>query len=240
VLNHPLYRLGLGDVAPDRLGRTSADRLRAFAENQGQSAGECSTPRQMAVVMVRLLDPQPGLSVVDPYGGSGGRLITCHMRLIETQGALQSGRRTLPAPLAPLTVFGQEINPSTSAMGRMNAVLHDLEAESARDDTTHGPACTSVAAALARGPRKEGAGTWTSRHPVKCSDADQERDALLHAVNAADVEKGRHDDARSAANYRWYDSWQHHATREAFEPSAVSLSTECRRQCWTTSRPTGA
>ena len=70
-LNYPCDRLGLDGVVPDLRGRASADRLRTFAEGRGQSAGECSTPRQVALVMARFLASQPGLSVVDPCSDSG-------------------------------------------------------------------------------------------------------------------------------------------------------------------------
>lgn len=66
VLNNPDYRLGLEDVEPDILGRAYEYLLRKFAEGQGQSAGEFYTPREVAVVMARILDPQPGATVYDP------------------------------------------------------------------------------------------------------------------------------------------------------------------------------
>ena len=72
VLNKPEYRLGLDDVEPDILGRAYEYLLRKFAESQGQSAGEFYTPREVAVLMARMLDPQPGQSVYDPCCGSVG------------------------------------------------------------------------------------------------------------------------------------------------------------------------
>jgi type I restriction enzyme M protein len=60
VLNNPDYRLGLDDVEPDILGRAYEYLIRKFAEGQGQSAGEFYTPREVALVMARILDPQPG------------------------------------------------------------------------------------------------------------------------------------------------------------------------------------
>jgi type I restriction enzyme M protein len=142
VLNHPDYRLGLDDVEPDILGRAYEYLLRKFAEGQGQSAGEFYTPREVAVVMARLLDPQPGMTVYDPCCGSGGLLIKCHLRLQETHGVRENGRRRLPDAVAPLRLFGQEINAATFAMARMNAVLHEMEADIAIGDTMHRPAFT--------------------------------------------------------------------------------------------------
>jgi len=142
VLNNPNYRLGLDDVEPDILGRAYEYLLRKFAEGQGQSAGEFYTPREVAVTMARILDPQPGMTVYDPCCGSGGLLIKCHLRLLETKGKQQNGHLKLPSTVAPIKVYGQEINPSTFAMSRMNAFIHDMEAEIALGDTMHRPAFT--------------------------------------------------------------------------------------------------
>jgi type I restriction enzyme M protein len=143
VLNKPEYRLGLDDVEPDILGRAYEYLIRKFAESQGQSAGEFYTPREVAILMARILDPEPGQSVYDPCCGSSGLLIKCHLRLLETHGEKSNGRLKLPPHIAPIRPYGQEINPSTFAMSRMNAFIHDMEAEIALGDTMHRPAFTT-------------------------------------------------------------------------------------------------
>ncbi|MBW1946875.1 MAG: SAM-dependent DNA methyltransferase [Deltaproteobacteria bacterium] len=142
VLSNPRYRLGLEDVEPDILGRAYEYLLRKFAEGQGQAAGEFYTPREVAIVMARLLEPQPGMTVYDPCCGSGGLLIKCHLRLLETKGERVNGRLRLPASVAPLKLYGQEINASTFAMARMNTFIHHMEAEIALGDTMRRPAFT--------------------------------------------------------------------------------------------------
>lgn len=137
VLNQ--HRLGLRDVEPDILGRAYEYLLRKFAEGQGQSAGEFYTPRMVGVLMARLLDPQPGMSIYDPACGSGGLLIKSHLRLIEKYGEQKNGSKALPSTVAPLKVYGQEINPTTFAMARMNAFIHDIEAEISLGDTMRNP-----------------------------------------------------------------------------------------------------
>ena len=92
--------------------------------------------------MAIILDPQPGMTVDDPCCGSAGLLIKCHLRLLETKGKRTNGRLTLPTSAARLRLFGQEINSSTFAMARMNAFLHDMEAEIALGDTMNRPAFT--------------------------------------------------------------------------------------------------
>ena len=73
VLNK--HRLGINDVEPDIIGRAYEYLLRKFAEGSGQSAGEFYTPREVAVLMARILDPEPGYELYDPCSGSSGLLI---------------------------------------------------------------------------------------------------------------------------------------------------------------------
>lgn len=142
------HRLGLDDVEPDVLGRAYEYLLRKFAEDSGQSAGEFYTPREVAVLIARLIEPQPGMRIYDPCCGSGGLLIKCHLRLLERHGAQENGRRKLPTSLQPLHLFGQEINAATFAMARMNAVIHDLEADIRIGDTMRQPAFKDAAGRL--------------------------------------------------------------------------------------------
>ena len=78
------YRLGLEDVEPDISGRASECLLRKVVE--GQSAEEFYTPREVAVLMARILEPEPGMEVYDPACGSAGLPIKAHLRLLETRG----------------------------------------------------------------------------------------------------------------------------------------------------------
>jgi len=142
------HRLGLRDVQPDLLGNAYEYLIRKFAEGQGQSAGEFYTPAEVGRIMARILDPQPGMSVYDPCCGSSGLLIKCHLRFLETHGKAVNEHRALPPKVAPLKLFGQEINPSTFAMSRMNAFLHDMDAEIALGDTMRNPAFTDRAGHL--------------------------------------------------------------------------------------------
>ncbi len=142
VLNNPSYRLGLDDVEPDILGRAYEYLLRKFAEGQGQSAGEFYTPREVGITMARILDPKPGEAVYDPCCGSGGLLVKCHLRLLETRGEERNGRLKLPNAVAPVKVFGQEINPGTFTLAKMNAALHDIDAEIELGDSMRHPSFT--------------------------------------------------------------------------------------------------
>jgi len=172
VLNNPHYRLGLDDVEPDILGRAYEYLLRKFAESQGQSAGEFYTPREIALVMAQILDPQPGQAVYDPCCGSGGLLIKCHLRLLETKGVPANGRLRLPSTIEPLSLHGQEINSSTFAMARMNAFLHDMEADIQLGDTMRRPAFTSGEGRLRTFDLVTANPMWNQKFPASIYEND--------------------------------------------------------------------
>jgi type I restriction enzyme M protein len=135
VLGDKRYRLGLKDVEPDIIGRAYEYLLRKFAEGSGQSAGEFYTPREVAVLMAHLLDPQPGEEIYDPTCGSGGLLIKTHLRFKEKFGDDPNFK--------PLKFFGQEINHVTLAMAKMNAFIQDMEADIKIGDTMINPKFTN-------------------------------------------------------------------------------------------------
>jgi len=158
------HRLGLHDVEPDILGRAYEYLLRKFAEGQGQSAGEFYTPREVAILMAHLLDPQPGEEIYDPACGSGGLLIKSHLRFREKYG---DDPRT-----APLRFFGQEINPATLAMARMNVFIHDMEAEIALGDTMNRPAFLNPDGSLRRFDKVTANPMWNQKFPLATYEQD--------------------------------------------------------------------
>ncbi len=123
------YRLGLDDVEPDILGRAYEYLLRKFAEGSGQSAGEFYTPREVGLLMAYLLDPEEGEEIYDPACGSGGLLIKAQLVLREKKNEVKR----------PLKLYGQEINPFTYAMAKMNAFVHDMDADIRVGDTIRNP-----------------------------------------------------------------------------------------------------
>jgi len=166
------YRLGLKDVEPDILGRAYEYLLRKFAEGQGQSAGEFYTPREVAILMARILEPEPGMTVYDPCCGSGGLLIKCHLRLLETHGEKQNGQLRLPTHVAPLKLYGQEINPTTFAIARMNAFIHEMEADIAVGDTMRRPAFTQSDGSLMQFDLVTANPMWNQKFPTEVYEHD--------------------------------------------------------------------
>ncbi len=111
------HRLGLQDTEPDILGRAYEYLLRKFAEGQGQSAGEFYTPKEVGWLMAKLITPEPYTTIYDPACGSGGLLIKPRLLFEQTHPDDKS-----QAP----QIYGQELTPTTYAMAKMNAFLHDF------------------------------------------------------------------------------------------------------------------
>ena len=111
------HRLGLEDAEPDILGRAYEYLLRKFAEGQGQSAGEFYTPKEVGWLMAHLLNPEPYTTIYDPACGSGGLLIKPRLLFEQAHPDEKS-----QAP----QIYGQELTPTTYAMAKMNAFLHDF------------------------------------------------------------------------------------------------------------------
>ena len=136
------HRLGLQDTEPDILGRAYEYLLRKFAEGQGQSAGEFYTPKEVGWLMARLLNPEPYKTIYDPACGSGGLLIKPRLLFTQTHPDQKS-----QAP----QIYGQELTPTTYAMAKMNAFLHDfIGADIQIGDTFRNPRFIESSSSLQR------------------------------------------------------------------------------------------
>jgi type I restriction enzyme M protein len=125
----PRYRVGLGDVQPDFLGRAYEYLLRKFAEGSGQSAGEHFTPTEVGLLMAHIMRAKPGEECHDYACGSAGLLVK--LQLV--------ARELDPISKMPLKLYGQELMAESYAVAQMNAIIHDMTAEIARGDTMINP-----------------------------------------------------------------------------------------------------
>ena len=105
-------------VPADVLGRAYEYLIKKFADDAGAKAGEFFTPPEVVDALVRILEPRPGDTIYDPTGGSGGMLVHAADYLRE-HGHLATHAR----------YFAQEMNWGNAAIGKINSVLHDLEAD---------------------------------------------------------------------------------------------------------------
>ena len=99
----------------DILGRTYEYCLSMFAETEGKKAGEFYTPSCVVKTLVAILKPYNG-RVYDPCCGSGGMFVQSKNFLENHQGNINN-----------ISVYGQESNPTTWKMARMNLAIRGIE-----------------------------------------------------------------------------------------------------------------
>ncbi len=123
------YNISPSQVPNDMLGDGYEYLLKKFSDENAASAGQFFTPRAVVHLLVKILAPEPTDSIYDPACGSAGMLIEAAYE-IKT-----SGKRT-----AQMRFYGQEINQTSSAIGRMNLYIHDVDdAQIIRGDTLRNP-----------------------------------------------------------------------------------------------------
>ncbi|MDS0299367.1 type I restriction-modification system subunit M [Halogeometricum sp. S1BR25-6] len=116
-------------VDPDIFGRAYEYLIRQFADDAGKKGGEFYTPREIVQLLVECVDPEPGDRVYDPACGSGGMLIYSAQHVEEEGGDRDD-----------ISLYGQEKNLNTWAIGQMNVLLHELQdADIAKGDTIRTP-----------------------------------------------------------------------------------------------------
>jgi type I restriction enzyme M protein len=111
------YRLRNEDFQfSDLLGAAYEFLINMFAESAGKKGGDFYTPRDVIRLMVRLIKPQPGLSVYDPTCGSGGMLIISR-EFIEQSGGDPTNVR----------LCGQVNDASAWSICKLNMLLHGVQ-----------------------------------------------------------------------------------------------------------------
>ena len=114
---------------PDLLGAAYEYLIRDFADSAGKKGGEFYTPRPVVQLMVRLVDPQQGMTVYDPCSGSGGMLIYARNHVADNGG-----------DPTDLVLAGQENNGTTWSISKMNMLLHGIrDADLRNNDTLASP-----------------------------------------------------------------------------------------------------
>lgn len=111
--------VGLGSKengAMDLLGRVYEYFLGQFASKEGKKAGEFYTPRHIVRLLVEMIEPYKG-RVYDPCCGSSGMFVQSE-EFIRAHG----GR------LGDIAIYGQESNPTTWRLAKMNLAIRGIEA----------------------------------------------------------------------------------------------------------------
>lgn len=111
-------KLGTKDASEkDMLGRVYEYFLGQFASKDGQKGGEFYTPACIVRTMVEMIEPYEG-RVYDPACGSGGMFVQSLKFIERHQGNVRN-----------LSVFGQEKNPTTWKLAKMNLAIRSIEGD---------------------------------------------------------------------------------------------------------------
>lgn len=107
-----------GESEKDLLGRAYEYCLSQFASLEGKNAGEFYTPSCIVRTLVEIIQPFHG-RVYDPCCGSGGMFVQSAAFVRHHGGNV----------VQDITVFGQESNPNTWKLAKMNLGIRGIEAD---------------------------------------------------------------------------------------------------------------
>jgi type I restriction enzyme M protein len=118
--------IGLGDAenrSKDILGRVYEYFLSQFASAEGKKGGEFYTPRCVVKILVEMIEPYNG-RVYDPCCGSSGMFV----QSVEFIRSHTSGNGNGGKAKANISIYGQESNPTTWRLAKMNLAIRGIEA----------------------------------------------------------------------------------------------------------------
>ena len=108
----------------DVLGFVFEYFLGQFADAEGKKGGQFYTPQSIVKILVDMLAPEPEKRVYDGACGSGGMFVQSE-RFIE----MHEHRR------GKISIFGQESNPTTYKLAKMNLAIRGIDAKIELGDT---------------------------------------------------------------------------------------------------------
>jgi type I restriction enzyme M protein len=117
--------IGLGSQeqkSKDVLGRVYEYFLSQFASAEGKKGGEFYTPQSVVRVLVAMLAPYKG-RIFDPCCGSGGMFVQSE-KFVQAHGG----------NLDDIAVYGQESNPTTWKLAKMNLAIRGITSDLGREN----------------------------------------------------------------------------------------------------------
>ena len=106
------------EASEDLLGRTYEYCIAQFAEKEGVGGGEFYTPASVVKTLVSILRPFDNCRVYDCCCGSGGMFVQSE-KFIEAHSHKRGA----------ISVYGQEANPDTWKMAKMNMAIRGIDAD---------------------------------------------------------------------------------------------------------------
>jgi type I restriction enzyme M protein len=120
--------IGLGDSesrSKDILGRVYEYFLGQFADAEGKKGGQFYTPKSIVQLLVEMIEPYKG-RVYDPCCGSGGMFVQSEKFVRAHEGRV-----------GDISIYGQESNPTTWRLCKMNLAIRGIDANIQWGDSFH-------------------------------------------------------------------------------------------------------
>lgn len=114
-----------GQNSKDLLGRVYEYFLGMFADAEGKRGGQFYTPESIVKLLVEMLEPYQG-RIYDGCCGSGGMFVQSE-KFLEAHGG----------KIGDIAVYGQESNPTTYKLAKMNLAIRGIDAKIELGDTFH-------------------------------------------------------------------------------------------------------
>ena len=120
--------IGLGDYesrSKDILGRVYEYFLGEFASAEGKKGGQFYTPKSIVKLLVEMIEPYKG-RVYDPCCGSSGMFV-------QSEGFIRAHNGRID----DIHIFGQESNPTTWKLSKMNLAIRGIDGNIQLGDSFH-------------------------------------------------------------------------------------------------------
>ncbi|HUN23662.1 MAG TPA: class I SAM-dependent DNA methyltransferase [Anaerolineales bacterium] len=114
---------GGGYEGKDILGQVYEYFLGMFADAEGKNGGQFYTPQSIVKLLVEMLEPYKG-RIYDGCCGSGGMFVQSEKFIESHQGKIDD-----------LSIYGQESNPTTVKLAKMNLAIRGIDANIQFGDT---------------------------------------------------------------------------------------------------------
>ncbi len=114
-----------GHNSKDLLGKVYEYFLGMFADAEGKRGGQFYTPESIVKLLVEMLEPYSG-RIYDGCCGSGGMFVQSE-KFLEAHGG----------KIGDIAVYGQESNPTTYKLAKMNLAIRGIDAKIELGDTFH-------------------------------------------------------------------------------------------------------
>jgi type I restriction enzyme M protein len=114
-----------GHSSKDLLGRVYEYFLGMFADAEGKRGGQFYTPESIVKLLVEMLEPYSG-RIYDGCCGSGGMFVQSE-KFLQAHGG----------KIGDIAVYGQESNPTTYKLAKMNLAIRGIDAKIELGDTFH-------------------------------------------------------------------------------------------------------